>query len=64
MLVKATWRSLATGMGYALGKSIHSKEQVLDVGTEHLVAFCLRLCKSEVHVKNQRNSTCRKSAVG
>lgn len=62
--MKATWQSLASGMGYAPGKTIHSKEQELDVGTEHLVAFCLRLCKSELHVKNQRNGTCRKNTVG
>lgn len=60
MLVKEMWQSLASGMGYALGKTIHFKEQVLDLGTEHLVAFCLRLCKSEVHVKNQGTAPAEK----
>lgn len=60
VLGKATWQPLASGMGYALVKSIHSKEQVLDVSTEHLVAFCLRQCKSEVHVKNQGTAPAEK----
>lgn len=51
MLVKATGQSSAPGMGYALGKNIHSKERVLDVGNSGLAAFSLRLKKSEVNVE-------------
>lgn len=49
--VKATGQSSAPGMGCALGKNIDSMERVLDVGTEGLAAFSLRLRKSKVTVE-------------
>lgn len=61
MPLKATGQSSAPGMGYALGKNIHSKEWVLDVGTEGLAAFSLRLRKSEVNVEKSEEQHLQKN---